>query len=51
MKVQEDNNGRKHITIPTSLAKAMGWEKGNNLTFKVKDENSLILESNKKGLS
>lgn len=44
MKVQEDNNGRKHITIPTSLAKAMGWERGDNLKFTVKDENSLTLE-------
>jgi len=29
------------VTIPQDLVKAMGWEKGDEIEFSVKDENTL----------
>ena len=46
MILQEDNNGRKHITVPNQIAKALGWGKGKELSWKVKDNQTLILEEN-----
>jgi len=43
VKVQEGSNNQKLVTIPRELAKAMGWEKGEELKFSVKDENTLEL--------
>jgi len=44
VKLQEGSNGQKLITIPRNLAKAMGWEKRDELSFSVNDQNSLILK-------
>jgi|GEM_PF-1897715 antitoxin component of MazEF toxin-antitoxin module len=46
MKLQEQKNGQKMVTIPRDLASAMGWEKGDELKFSVKD--SITLELTKK---
>jgi len=32
------------VTVPHDLRKAMGWEKGTELSFEVKNENELILK-------
>lgn len=45
VKLQEGSNGQKLVTVPRELAKAMGWNKGNELSFSVKDEETLILSS------
>jgi bifunctional DNA-binding transcriptional regulator/antitoxin component of YhaV-PrlF toxin-antitoxin module len=41
MKLQEQNNGQKLLTIPRDLAKAMGLKKGDELEFYVKDSKTL----------
>lgn len=41
MKLQEQNNGQKLVTIPRDLARAMGWEKGDELDFEVKNSKTL----------
>jgi bifunctional DNA-binding transcriptional regulator/antitoxin component of YhaV-PrlF toxin-antitoxin module len=43
VKVQEGSNGQKLVTIPKKLAKAMGWEKGDEITFSVTGTDSLEL--------
>ena len=43
MKLQEQKNGQKMVTVPRDLARAMNLEKGDNLKFKVKDSNTLEL--------
>jgi len=43
MKLQEQKNGQKTITVPRDLARAMDWEKGENLEFSVKNSNTLEL--------
>lgn len=43
VKLQEGSNGQKFVTVPRNLAKAMGWEKGDDLEFSVLDENTLEL--------
>ncbi len=43
MKLQEQKNGQKMVTIPRDLAKAMGWEKGDELEFAVKDSETLMI--------
>lgn len=45
VKLQEGSNNQKLVTIPRELARAMGWEKGDELKFTVKDSESLELES------
>lgn len=45
VKVQEGSNGQKFVTIPRELAKAMGWGKGEELKFTVKNQSELILRS------
>jgi antitoxin component of MazEF toxin-antitoxin module len=47
MKVQEGSNGQKLVTIPKDLAKAMGIEKGDQVNWKVKEENVLELRKPK----
>lgn len=44
VKLQEGSNGQKLVTIPRELCKAMGWEKGDELNFSVKDKNVLQLK-------
>jgi len=41
MKLQEQKNGQKMVTIPRDLAKAMGWSKGDKLEFSVKNSETL----------
>lgn len=43
VKVQEGSNQQKLVTIPRELAKAMGWQKGEELEFKVKNSETLEL--------
>ena len=45
MRLQEQKNGQKMVTVPKSLAKAMGWEKGYELEFSVKNSNTLEIQS------
>jgi hypothetical protein len=46
MKVQEKPNGQKVITIPKNLANAKGWEKGQEVKWKINDRGNLELEEN-----
>ncbi|MFB6182794.1 MAG: AbrB/MazE/SpoVT family DNA-binding domain-containing protein [Candidatus Nanohaloarchaea archaeon] len=41
VKIQEGSNSQKFVTIPTELAKAMGWEKGDEVEFSVQDSETL----------
>jgi len=41
MKLQEQKNGQKMVTVPRDLAKAMGWKKGDRLEFSVKNDSTL----------
>lgn len=43
VKLQEGSHGQKLITLPRELFKAMGWEKGDELKFSVKDSETLEL--------
>ena len=43
--VQEGSNGQRLVTIPRQLAKAMGWEKGEEVEFEVKDQETLELSN------
>lgn len=43
VKLQEGSNQQKLVTVPRQLAKAMGWEKGEELQFAVKDSKTLEL--------
>jgi len=43
VKLQENNN-QYFATIPNELRKAMGWEKGDELRFSVKDDSTLEVE-------
>jgi len=45
IKLQEGSNGQKLITIPRDLVRGMGWDKGEELEFKIKDSKSLVLKS------
>ena len=45
VRVQEGSNEQKLITIPRELCKAMGWEKGDNVEFSIKDEDTLKLKA------
>jgi len=47
MKLQEQNNGQKLVTIPIGLVRAMGLEKGDEIEFTVKDSNTLELKAKK----
>jgi len=42
-KLQEVNESQYMITIPIQLKRAMGWERGDTLQFRVKDNNTLEL--------
>jgi len=44
VKLQEGSNGQKFVTVPKELAKAMGWDKRENLDFSVKNENTLEIK-------
>lgn len=44
VKIQEGSNDQKFVTIPKELAKAMGWRKGDELSFKVENQSTLKLE-------
>lgn len=44
VKVQRASADQHMITIPKELRKAMGWEKGDQLEFKVKDSKTLELK-------
>ncbi|MDY6788726.1 MAG: AbrB/MazE/SpoVT family DNA-binding domain-containing protein [Candidatus Nanohaloarchaea archaeon] len=41
VKLQSGSHEQKLVTIPRELCKAMGWEKGDNLEFSVKDSETL----------
>lgn len=44
VKLQEGSNNQKLVTIPRELAKAMGWKKGDELEFSVKNEETLEIK-------
>ncbi|MFQ3275118.1 MAG: AbrB family looped-hinge helix DNA binding protein [Candidatus Nanohaloarchaea archaeon] len=44
MKLQEQKNGQKMITIPAQIARAKGWKKGDKLKWRVGEDGKLILE-------
>ncbi|MFB6144262.1 MAG: AbrB/MazE/SpoVT family DNA-binding domain-containing protein [Candidatus Nanohaloarchaea archaeon] len=46
VKIQEISESQKVVTIPIELAKAMGWEKGDEVSWSVEDSESLKLEKN-----
>jgi bifunctional DNA-binding transcriptional regulator/antitoxin component of YhaV-PrlF toxin-antitoxin module len=41
VKVQKGSGTQHLVTIPEELRKAMGWEKGDELSFEVKDSETL----------
>lgn len=43
VKLIEGSNNQKLVTIPRELCKAMGWEKGDQLQWTVKDDETLKL--------
>jgi antitoxin component of MazEF toxin-antitoxin module len=43
VKLQEGSNNQKLITIPRELVKAMGWDKGDEIKFAVKDHKTLTI--------
>ena len=44
MKLQEQKNGQKMVTVPRDLTRAMGLEKGDEIEFRVKDSETLELK-------
>jgi bifunctional DNA-binding transcriptional regulator/antitoxin component of YhaV-PrlF toxin-antitoxin module len=48
VKLQEGSNNQKLVTVPRELCKAMGWEKGDELSWSVKDSNTLELKKKSK---
>jgi len=47
VKLQEGSNGQKLVTLPKHLAKAMDLKKGDELSWKVKNSNTLELKKPK----
>lgn len=41
VKLQKASGDQHMVTLPKELRKAMGWEKGDQLEFSVKDSNTL----------
>jgi len=41
VKLQKGSGSQHLVTIPEELRKAMGWEKGDDLEFSVKDSDTL----------
>lgn len=44
MKIQQQKNGQKMVTVPRNLARAMGIEKGDEIEFRVKDSETLEMK-------
>lgn len=44
MKLQEGSNGQKLITVPRQIARAKGWDKGEELAWEVNDDGDLVLK-------
>ncbi len=44
MKIQETKQGQKFITIPSTIAEAMGIKKGDKLSITIQGKNKLMLE-------
>jgi len=44
MKLQKDNSGRYNITIPVSIVRAKGWEKGEELEWEINDNGNILLK-------
>ncbi|MFB6245908.1 MAG: AbrB/MazE/SpoVT family DNA-binding domain-containing protein [Candidatus Nanohaloarchaea archaeon] len=43
-RIQEDNSGRKNVTLPASICDGFGWGKGTELTFEITGEKELKIE-------
>jgi len=41
VRLQEGSSNQKFVTIPIELVRAMGWEKGDELSFSVQDSDTL----------
>lgn len=44
VKLQEISDAQHMVTVPVELRKAMGWDKGTELTFRVVDDTTLELK-------
>ena len=44
MKLQEDSSGRYNITVPVSIVRAKGWEKGEDLEWEINDDGNIVLK-------
>lgn len=41
VKLQKDNNGRYHVTVPRRLVECFGWDKGDEIDFEILSKDSL----------
>lgn len=44
VKLQEDNQGRKNVTVPIQFARMKDWKKGDELEWEVTDDGDLLLK-------
>jgi len=44
MKLQEDKSGRFNITVPISIVRAKGWDKGDELNWEINDDGGIVLK-------
>jgi len=45
MKLQQMNDRQFFVTLPKSIVLAKGWQKGDNIKFKINDKGELVLYS------
>jgi len=48
VKIQRLKNNQLVITIPKNLAELLGWDKGDDIIFKLNTKESFILEKKRK---